>query len=91
MSVSLLSNSSLTANVSAYDRKFSTFQAPIAPDVIYCDETYSVGRPIMLKECRSAWNLLPRGTKGYPWYTDPDSSPASTSQLRLPLEIGESQ
>ncbi|CAF9930054.1 MAG: hypothetical protein ALECFALPRED_004510 [Alectoria fallacina] len=88
MSVSLLSNSSLTTNVSAYDGIFSTFPAPIAPDVINCDEFYSVGQPIILEECRSAWDLLPRGSKNYPWYTDPDSGPASTSQLRLPLEIG---
>lgn len=91
MSVSLLSNSSLTTNVSAYDGIFSTFPAPIAPDVINCDEFYSVGQPIILEECRSAWDLLPRGSKNYPWYTDPDSGPASTSQLRLPLEIGHRQ
>lgn len=89
MLLSTLSNFSLVANASVFHESFSTFPAPVAPDVLHCSAYYASKNPIILDECRSAWDLLPHGSRGHLWYTNPESSPASTSQLRLPIEVGD--
>ena len=68
-----------------------TFPTPIAPDVVRCSEDYSSEASIILDDCRTAWDLLPRGSRGHLWYTNPESSPASKSQLHLPIEVGDRQ